>query len=170
MKTQKPTHYICFETMTLKAFADLPKTTKQKQQRIAVSYELRIVIDGYVEYKPLSENLEDIAKEYKNSHDTEKYITIVKVRQEQIIEEFELNETLPNKAMEAKKQAFISLLKTEMTYSDFVNVYGNLWDDPSENIERIQDMEAEYPEFTKRYDDMCENAEVLCITDTVFIR
>ena len=114
MTTIKPTHYICFETLTVKSFADLAKPAKpakQKKQRISVSYELRIVIDGDVEYYSLSEDLTEIAEEYNNAQDEEKYILVAKMKEGVSVEEFSLFETLPSKRAEAKKKAFISLLK-----------------------------------------------------------
>lgn len=111
MTTTNPTHYICFETLTVKAFADLAKPAKQKKQTALVSYELRIVINGDVEYYTLSQDLTEIAEEYNNAQDAEKYILVAKMKQGANIEEFALSETLPNKKAEAKKQAFLSLLK-----------------------------------------------------------
>ena len=111
MSTTNPTHYICFETFTVKAFADLAKPVKQKKQSAPVSYQLRIVINGDVEYYTFSQDLTEIAEEYNNAQDEEKYILIAKMKEGVNIEEFELSETLPNKRAETKKQAFVSLLK-----------------------------------------------------------
>ena len=111
MTTIKPTHYICFETFTVKAFADLAKPAKQKKQTAVVSYELRVVINGDVEYHTLSQDFTEIAEEYNNAQDEDKYILIAKMKEGVNIEEFALSQTLPNKRAEAKKQAFLSLLK-----------------------------------------------------------
>ena len=111
MISTNPTHYICFETFTVKAFADLAKPAKQKKQKALVSYELRIVINGDVEYYTLSQDLTEIAEEYNNAQDEEKYILVAKMKEGVNIEEFALSETLPNKRAEAKKQAFLNLLK-----------------------------------------------------------
>ena len=53
----------------------------------------------------------EIAEEYNNAQDADKYILVAKMKQGANIEEFALSETLPNKRAEAKKQAFLSLLK-----------------------------------------------------------
>tara|TARA_Y100000114_G_scaffold52281_1_gene47779 strand:- start:3406 stop:3759 length:354 start_codon:yes stop_codon:yes gene_type:complete len=117
MTTIKPTHYICFETFTVKSFSEVAKPAKKKKRTNKTFYELRIVIDGNVDFykltqdSKLTQDLIYIAQEYKYSDDPDKYIEVVKMKDFERIEEFELDEPLPNKRIEAKKQLFIALLK-----------------------------------------------------------
>lgn len=55
------------------------------------------------------------------------------------------------------------------TFNEFLNVYSKLHKDSASNSHEIQLLEEEYPQYTKRYQEMCENAEIMRITDTVFI-
>ena len=117
MTTVKPTHYICLNTFSVQSFSDFAQPAKKKKQTNKTSYELRIVIDGNVDFykltqdSKLSQDLIYIAQEYKNSDDSDKYIEVVKMKGGESIEDFELDETLPNKKAETKKQLFISLIK-----------------------------------------------------------
>jgi len=62
-------------------------------------------------------------------------------------------------------------VQQSLTYSEFLKVYNQLWDDPGLNHNAIEEMMEKYPDFTERAEnEQSQDEECVCITDTVYIR